>query len=48
VRLLTITTLILAVVGIALYLFAFRTSRETVERDTAPVSLKQSLDSGEA
>jgi glucuronide carrier protein len=34
-RSLTITTLILAVVGIALYLFAFRTSRETVERDTA-------------
>jgi glucuronide carrier protein len=42
-RSLTITTLVLAVVGIALYLFAFRTSREIVERDTAPVSLKQSL-----
>jgi glucuronide carrier protein len=42
-RSLTITTLILAVVGIALYLFAFRTSRETVERDPAPVSLKQSI-----
>jgi glucuronide carrier protein len=41
-RSLTITTLILAVVGIALYLFAFKTSRETVERDAAPVSLKQS------
>jgi glucuronide carrier protein len=41
-RSLTITTLILAVVGIALYLFAFRTSRETVERDAAPVTLKQS------
>ena len=41
-RSLTITTLILAVVGIAVYLFAFRTSRETVERDAAPVSLKQS------
>jgi glucuronide carrier protein len=42
-RSLTITTLILAVVGIALYLFAFRTSRETVERDAAPVTLKQSI-----
>jgi len=40
---LTITTLVLAVVGIALYLFAFKISRETVERDAAPVSLKQSL-----
>jgi glucuronide carrier protein len=34
--------LILAVVGIALYLVSFRTSRETVERDAAPVTLKQS------
>jgi glucuronide carrier protein len=42
-RSLTITTLILAVVGIALYLFAFKTSREVVERDAAPVSLKQSI-----
>jgi glucuronide carrier protein len=42
-RSLTITTLVLAVVGIALYLFAFKTSRESVERDAAPVSLKQSL-----
>ena len=42
-RSLTVTTLILAVAGIALYLFSFRTSRETVERDAAPVSLKQSL-----
>jgi glucuronide carrier protein len=42
-RSLTITTLTLAVVGIALYLFTFKTSREIVERDTAPVSLKQSL-----
>ena len=42
-RSLTITTLVLAVVGIALYLLAFRTSRETVERDAAPVSLQQSL-----
>jgi glucuronide carrier protein len=42
-RSLTITTLILALVGIALYLVSFRTSREVVERDAAPVSLKQSL-----
>jgi glucuronide carrier protein len=42
-RSLTITTLVLAVVGIAVYLFAFKTSREIVERDAAPVSLKQSL-----
>jgi glucuronide carrier protein len=42
-RSLTITTLVLAVVGIALYLVSFRTSREIVERDAAPVSLKQSL-----
>jgi multisubunit Na+/H+ antiporter MnhF subunit len=42
-RSLTVTTLILAVVGIALYLVSFRTSREIVERDAAPVSLKQSL-----
>ena len=44
-RSLTVTTLVLAVVGIALYLLAFKTSRETVERDAAPVSLKQSLGS---
>ena len=43
-RSLTITTLILAVAGIALYLVSFRTSREIVQRDAAPVSLKQSLD----
>jgi glucuronide carrier protein len=42
-RSLTVTTLILAVVGIALYLFAFKTSREIVERDAAPVRIKQSL-----
>jgi len=44
-RSLTVTTLLLAVAGVALYLLAFRTSRETVERDAAPVSLKQSLGS---
>jgi glucuronide carrier protein len=42
-RSLTITTWILAVAGTALYLFTFRVSRETVERDPTPVSLKQSL-----
>jgi glucuronide carrier protein len=42
-RSLTLTTLILAIVGIALYLVSFKTSREIVERDAAPVSLKQSL-----
>ena len=34
-RSLTITTLIFAVVGVALYLFLFATSRETVVRDSA-------------
>lgn len=42
-RSLTITTLIFAVVGVAFYLLLFTTSRETVERDTAPVSLRQSV-----
>jgi glucuronide carrier protein len=42
-RSLTITTLIFAVVGVAFYLLLFATSRETVERDTAPVSLRQSV-----
>jgi glucuronide carrier protein len=42
-RSLTVTTLILAVAGIALCLFSFRTSRETVERDATPVSLRQRL-----
>ena len=42
-RSLTVTTLALAAVGIVLYLFAFRTSRETVERDPTPVSFGQSL-----
>jgi glucuronide carrier protein len=40
---LTITTLVIAVVGIALYLVLFATSRETVQRDTAPVSLKDTV-----
>jgi glucuronide carrier protein len=40
---LTVTTLVFAVLGMALYLFLFTTSRETVERDTTPVSLSQSV-----
>jgi len=40
---LTITTAVVAVVGIALYLFLFSTSREIVERDTAAVSLRQTV-----
>ena len=43
---LTITTLIVAVFGIALYLFLFATSPEAVVRDEAPVSLRQSLCAG--
>lgn len=42
-RSLTITTLLVAVIGIALYLFLFGTSREAVVRDEAPVSLRQSV-----
>jgi glucuronide carrier protein len=42
-RSLLITTLIFLVVGFALYLFLFATSRETVQRDVAQVSLRQSL-----
>ncbi|HEY9494510.1 MAG TPA: glycoside-pentoside-hexuronide (GPH):cation symporter [Intrasporangium sp.] len=42
-RSLTITTLIVAVIGIALYLFLFAASREAVVRDEAPVSLRQSV-----
>jgi glucuronide carrier protein len=40
---LLITTLGFAVVGFALYMFLFRTSRERVERDVAHVSMRQSL-----
>jgi glucuronide carrier protein len=42
-RSLTITTVVVAVVGIALYFLLFKTSRETVQRDTAAVSLRQTL-----
>ena len=41
---LTVTTLIFAAVGVALYVCLFATSRETVARDAAPVSLRQSVD----
>ena len=42
-RSLTITTAVLAVAGIVLYLFLFTTSQETVERDAGSVSLKQTF-----
>jgi glucuronide carrier protein len=40
---LTITTVALAVIGSALYLFAFLTSRETVEHDTQTSTLRETL-----
>lgn len=40
-RSLTITTVIFAVVGFALYLFCFSTSRETVQRSDATVTLAE-------
>jgi glucuronide carrier protein len=40
---LTITTLVFAVVGTALYLFTFITAKEQVQRDVPNVSLRQSL-----
>lgn len=40
---LTITTAVVAAVGIALYLFLFSTSREIVERDAAAVSLRETV-----
>jgi glucuronide carrier protein len=42
-RSLTLTTLAFVVVGMALYLFLFKTAREVVQRDVAHVSLRQSL-----
>ncbi|BCJ51361.1 glucuronide transporter [Actinoplanes sp. NBRC 14428] len=42
-RSLLITTLIFAVVGVALYLFLFLTARESVQRDVAHVSAGQSF-----
>lgn len=43
-RSLMVTTLIFAAVGLALYLALFVTSRETVEREVAHVTVKQSID----
>jgi glucuronide carrier protein len=40
-RSLTITTIVLAVVGYALYVFAFRNTHERVQRDVATVSVRQ-------
>ena len=42
-RSLTITTIIFAVVGMALYLGCFATTRETVARDVAKVSLRDTV-----
>ena len=42
-RSLTITTLIFAVAGTALYLFLFKTSREVVERDAGSTSLGETF-----
>ena len=42
-RSLTVTTIVFAVLGVALYLTLFATSREKVERDTGAVSLRQTL-----
>ena len=41
---LAITMGVFAVVGFGLYMFLFATSRETVQRDVASVSMRQSLD----
>jgi glucuronide carrier protein len=43
-RSLTITTIAFAVVGFALYLFTFSTSREQVERSSPTASLRETLD----
>jgi glucuronide carrier protein len=40
---LMITTVIFAVVGLVLYLWCFATTSETVERDVAPVALRESV-----
>jgi glucuronide carrier protein len=42
-RSLTLTTIGIAVVGFALFVFCFSTSRETVERDAAKVSLRDTV-----
>jgi glucuronide carrier protein len=42
-RSLTITTVVFAAVGLALYLWCFSTSRETVQRDAEQVSLRETV-----
>jgi glucuronide carrier protein len=42
-RSLTITTSVLVAVGLALYLFTFRTSREQVQRDVAKVGARETV-----
>ncbi|WP_164737152.1 glycoside-pentoside-hexuronide (GPH):cation symporter [Georgenia sp. SYP-B2076] len=42
-RSLTTVMVVLAVVGFALYFFLFATARETVQRDTTPVTLKDTI-----
>ena len=42
-RSLTVTTVVFAVMGFALYLFCFRTSRETVQRSAEKVTLRATL-----
>jgi glucuronide carrier protein len=42
-RSLTITTAAFAIIGFALYLWCFTTSRETVRRDVETVSLRETL-----
>jgi glucuronide carrier protein len=42
-RSLTITTVVLAVIGLSLYVLTFRTSRERVQRDVAKVSVRETV-----
>jgi glucuronide carrier protein len=42
-RSLTITTIVFAAIGFALYMWCFRTSRETVARDEEKVSMRETL-----
>jgi len=42
-RSLTITTIVFAVIGFALYMWCFRTSREAVQRDEEKVSMRETL-----
>jgi glucuronide carrier protein len=43
-RSLTVTTAVFAVIGLALYLWCFATSREVVQREVAKASLRDTLD----